>query len=168
MLRLIVLLVFALGACGVYAAEGDNEDDYFYEASLDKEQIKEIQLKKQAIELEEKSRLSTTTPADPAFFTVKQSQDQNIDWNKYYMDKMIAEYMKKFQLEQLEKRRIKFETDLNHPLLSIITLSLFFGISSIIGLLIAFFRGKQFRKNETTSQKKIIYDSVTQNENPTV
>lgn len=71
--------------------------------------------------------------------------------------------MEKYQAEQLEKRRKKLESDLNHPMLSILTLTTFFGLSSIIGLIIVYVRGKQFRKNDNSKVKKR-YEPVEVNE----
>ncbi len=112
--------------------------------------------------------LQTTTKATtPEFFAPKKTDDQKVEnWDQYYMEKMVKAYMDKYQEEQLQKRRLKFETDLNHPLLSIITLTAFFGISSFVGLIIVYVRGKQFRKNNTNATKgeKKIYKPVDANE----
>jgi hypothetical protein len=170
--NLIIFIVICSNLLLSASAENDdkkaNEDaedqDYFYDADLKQEDIKKIQEEKKKEELLRKSRETTTLAREPDFFTVKANKDQEIDWNKFYMQKMIEEHMKKYQEEQLELRRKKFENDLNHPMLSIITLTSFFGISSIIGLIVVFVRGKQFRKKENNNSEKKIYKPVLQNE----
>ena len=95
-----------------------------------------------------------------------------MDWDKYYAEKIISEYMKKMQAEQLEKRRLKAKTDLNHPMLSVITLVVFFGLGTFIGLIIMFVRSRQFQKtkpekltnNNNNTQNKTIYNKVEQND----
>ena len=165
----IHILLFLICLCNIYTvinAQDYSDDDYFYDADLTEDEVnkaKEETLK----EREHLKNIQTTKPATtPAFFAKKKSKDQDINWEEYYMEKMVAQYMKKYQAEQLEKRRQKFESDLNHPLLSIITLTGFFGIGSIIGLIIVYIRGKQFRKNGGSKlDKNSLYKPVDTNEN---
>ncbi len=157
----IVIIAF----CQNLAAEG--EDEYFYDSELSENDIKKIQEEKKLKEELLKNLQTTTKATTPEFFAPKKTDDQKVEnWDQYYMEKMVKAYMDKYQEEQLQKRRLKFETDLNHPLLSIITLTAFFGISSFVGLIIVYVRGKQFRKNNTNATKgeKKIYKPVDANE----
>ena len=148
--------------------EDEYVDDYFYESGLDENQVQEMHNKRIEEEALKKSLETTTLKTTPAFFAAKESKDQDIDWNKYYMETMVKAYMKKYQDEQLEKRRLKFESDVNHPMLSIITLTTFFGVSTMIGLIIVYVRGRQFRKNDSVKLEKKAYNSVSQIENNVV
>lgn len=167
----LVLVIISISCTILIKAEDDYEDDdYFYDAGLTDDDVKQIQIDKKK-EIDLKKKLETTKKATtPAFMAVKEkTEDQEMDWNKYYMEKMVKTYMKKYQNEQMEKRRLKFESDLNHPLLSIITLTTFFGVSSVIGLIIVYVRGKQFRKNDSSKfETQKIYNPVEQNETPNV
>ncbi len=140
------------------------EDDYFYDSALSEKDIKNIQQEKELEQQRLKSLQTTIKATTPEFFAQKKSEDQKVDnWDEFYMKKMVQTYMDKYQEEQLEKRRKKFETDLNHPLLSVITLTTFFTVTSIIGLVIVYVRGKQFRKN-TTKNEKNTFQPVDTNE----
>lgn len=166
-----LLITYTIIIC-VWAAPTEDTDvdrDYFYDTKLSDSEIDQIQVDKQRErELAERERAKVTVTA-PAFFAKQEEKpDQDIDLQKLYMEQMMKIYMKKYQEEQLEKRRAKFESDLNHPMLSVITLTCFFGISSIIGLIIVYIRGKQFRKNDSTKCEKKAYTSVEQNETPDV
>lgn len=161
------ILLFLVCLCNLYAVINSQDDsDYFYEADLTEEEVNKAK-KETKKEREYLKSIQTTTPATtPAFFVREKSKDQDVNWEEYYMEKMVAQYMKKYQEEQLEKRRQKFESDLNHPLLSIITLTGFFGIGSIIGLIIVYIRGKQFRKNGGSKlEKNSLYKPVDLKEN---
>lgn len=172
-LRLVysLLIAYTLFTC-VRTAPTDEievDDDYFYDTKLSDAEIDQIQAEKQREqELAEREKAKATVTA-PAFFAkLEEKPDQDIDLQRLYMEQMMKIYMKKYQEEQLEKRRAKFKSDLNHPMLSIITLTCFFGINSIIGLIIVYIRGKQFRKNDSNNGEKKAYTSVEQNETPVV
>ncbi len=106
-------------------------DDYFYDSSIDESKAKEIRENKTRIENELKLSQTTTTEPPPEFFQANEKKNDRFDWNEFYMDKMISEYMKRLQEQQIKNRKAK--SDLNHQILSIITLTAFFGITSFIG-----------------------------------
>ncbi len=172
-------LISLLLLCSLYIQCIANNDEYFFEPDLTEEQIQKIEQEKR-IQEAEKKRLeeeSKKKEEPPEFFKKNEQNDKNnkMDWDKYYAEKIISEYMKKMQAEQLEKRRLKAKTDLNHPMLSVITLVVFFGLGTFIGLIIMFVRSRQFQNtknnkpekltnNNNNSQNKTIYNKVEQND----
>lgn len=115
------------------------DPDYFYEDSLSKDEIEMIKKERQS-KLEEAKRLSTTTSEpDPEWFAKTDAAENPME---EYMKKMMQDYIKKYQKEQMDKIRASSKkSDLNHPLLSIITLSVFFGSGIVIGISIVLIKG---------------------------
>ena len=155
-------------------------DDYFYSPDLTSEQIKKAEEERAHKELEQKQieEKAKSTVQTPEFFRANEKNEKNneIDWDKYYMEKIMSEYMKKYQQDQLEKRRLKAKSELNHQVLSVITLVTFFGLGTLIGLVIMCVRSKQFqnsknksdpKKNGHLASKKPIYDKVEQTDQAT-
>lgn len=168
------------------------DDDYHYKPDLSDDQIKKLEEEKRLRELEkqrkeqEELRRIQDENKQPDFLEKIKENDKSANFNmeKFYMEKIMSEYMKKYQQEQLEKRRQKAKSDLNHPMLSVITLIVFFGLGTIIGLIIMFVRSKKFQKstyksdkrsnsstgttsnskNNNNSNKKPSYDKVEQND----
>ena len=173
---IFILVTISLASTDTTTQPTEQNDDYFHDEGLTPEQIKKIEQDKLRSELEKKllNDKLKSTEKPPQFFekNIEQNdKNKNIDWDKYYMEKMMTEYMKKYQQEQLEKRRLKAKSDLNHPMLSVITLVIFFGLGTFIGLIIIVVRSKQFQKSTyktdkgNTLPKKPIYDQVKQTEN---
>ena len=126
--------------------------DYFYDAEIGEEEVKKRQ---QEEKLKKSQEALSSTEKPPEFFeNNKQDESDKLDWNKFYMEKIIGEYMKKMQQEQLEKRKLKSKSDLNHPILSVITLTTFFGTGILIGVIIICVRGRQFQKNKDHTKNK--------------
>ena len=126
--------------------------DYFYDAEIGEEEVKKRQ---QEEKLKKSQEALSSTEKPPEFFeNNKQDESDKLDWNKFYMEKIIGEYMKKMQQEQLEKRKLKSKSDLNHPILSVITLTTFFGTGIFIGVIIICVRGRQFQKNKDHTKNK--------------
>jgi hypothetical protein len=160
----------------LYKRENKNskrsDDDYFYDDSLTKEDIEKIQKKKQEEEQIRKEKEQSEKKAEedqPNWF--KEINEQNSkDPFEEMMKTKIEEYIKKYQKEQMDKFREKYKSksDLNHQLLSIITLSVFFGSGIVIGLIIVFFRSYNFNaikskgRNGEDPKKNIKYAVVEQ------
>jgi len=169
------------------ANSNDKQPDYFYDSSLTEEEIEKAKNeKKQSASL---NQIETSTKTDPNWFKESnkpvedpfanfidffssKSQENNTD--KQQMPPMIKEMMLKYQAEQMEKWRQsrKSTSNLNHQVLSIITLSAFFGIGIVVSLMIAFTRGLQFKKLKQSikntygnKKKKSIYKSVEELDN---
>jgi hypothetical protein len=136
----------------------NSNDDYFYSPNITVDQIKKAEEDRILKELENKKNeeRSKSTEKPPDFFKANEKNEKNneIDWDKYYMEKIMSEYMKKYQQEQLEKRRLKAKSELNHPVLSVLTLVTFFGLGSFIGLIIMCVRSKQFSNSKNKSDTK--------------
>lgn len=163
----------------------EKQPDYFYDQALSDEEIE-----KAKIEKKEKSpvkQVETSTKTDPDWFkeSNKPVNDPFANFLDFFSSKenktdkqeippMMKEIMQKYQAEQMEKFRQsrKSTSNLNHKLLSVITLAGFFGSGIIISLAIAFTRGIKFRKLKQSfretyggKKKKSIYNSVEQIDN---
>jgi len=172
-------------------SEEKNSNDYFYDDGLNKEQIEQLQKEKKEKELLENEKQKEEKVDDPVWFkednkpkedplkklmesfksaldSNKNSEnDTNSDPNSKYIKDFIKDYLKKYEKEQIEKFRSKNKSnsDVNHPMLSIITLSAFFSSGIVIGLIIVFVRGQHFKRlkrNSTNLKKKNIYKEVQQ------
>lgn len=148
-----------------------SDDDYFYDDSLTKEEIEKIQKQKQEEErLRKEKEEAEKKKEKPPEWVEEVNEKIRKDPFEEMMKTKIEEYIKKYQKEQMDKFRekSKSKSDLNHQLLSIITLSVFFGSGIVIGLIIVFFRSYNFsaiksksRNNEDT-KKNIKYSVVNQ------
>lgn len=142
-------------------------EDYFYDEGVDEEKVKEMQRNKTLIEEQRRNSETTTTEKEPDWFAKKDSDDPFAK----YMEEAFKEYIKKYQKEQAEKlkSRFKSKSDLNHPQLSVITLTAFFGIGVFISLVIVYFKGRTFKNSKPSGDKQKIleknsYKSVQQND----
>jgi hypothetical protein len=151
----------------------DVDDDYFYDDKLSKEEIDSLKKNRQLEWQRAAESASTTTEPTPEWFNRNESENSEM---QKYMEEQIKEYLKKYQKEQMEKMKLKKKSDLNHPLLSVITLSVFFGSGIVIGLVIVLVKGNNFKNTSITkrasskqqqkkkSLDKTAYKSVAQNE----
>ena len=155
----LVLLVCVLQtANGVSAAADESvkepEPDYFYDEGMDKAQIEELQrqkdvAKKQAQEEEERKNAELE---DPEWFKEAKAVDDE-DPFKEFMKKQMADYIKKYRKEMMDKLKAKSKSDLNHPLLSVITLTAFFGSSITVGLIVVLCRAHRYKLATSTHEK---------------
>jgi hypothetical protein len=168
------------------ANSNEKQPDYFYDSSLTEEEIEKAKNeKKQSASIKQ---VETTNKTDPNWFKESNkpvedpfanfldffsSKSQN-NTDKQPMPPMMKEMMLKYQAEQMEKWRQsrKSTSNLNHQMLSIITLSAFFGTGIVVSLIIAFTRGIQFKKLKQSikntygnKKKKSIYKSVEELDN---
>lgn len=123
----------------------DDNDDYFYDSSMSKEEIeKKKQEKAEAEEKREKEEeAKKPKESDPEWFKRGNETD---DPMAKFMEDAIKEYMKKMQKEYMEKMKAKKKSDINHPFWSVVTLAVFFGTGILIGLTIVVIRGNSFNK----------------------
>ena len=173
-----------------------DNSDYFYDAALTDEEIqKQKEANKNSL-LKTNEAVSEQKVEDPEWFkesnkpiedpfakifnflnpnsqAAKTSDSQNAtDPQMQLMLNFFKEHSKELQAIQYEKFRQsrKSKSNLNHKLLSLLTLTAFFGISILVALVVAFLRGQQFSrmKNKVMAnfdrneKKKTIYDPVNQ------
>lgn len=181
------------GSTTTITSEDKNSNDYFYDDSLNKEQIEQIQKEKIEKEKLESEKKKENNVDDPLWFkednkpkedplkglmesfksaldpSKNSDNDTDSNPNSKYIKEYIKDYLKKYEKEQIEKFRSKNKSnsDLNHPVLSIITLSAFFSSGIVIGLIVVFIRGQHFKKlkrNSTNLKKKnsTVYKEVAQ------
>lgn len=122
-----------------------SNDDYFYDSSLTKEDIKKIQDEKSKLEEQRELENEVKQPAEkePDWFARSNNTD---DPMAKFMEEAIKDYMKRMQKEYMEKMKGKKKSDINHQFWSVITLAVFFGTGISIGLAIVVIRGNSFNK----------------------
>jgi hypothetical protein len=120
-------------------------EDYFYDETLSQAEIEEQQKKRK---LEEEARLkalTTTTEPPPEWFD-KQEENPMMS----YIKQECQKYVKK-HFEEMSKTKTK--SNLNHSMLSVVTLTGFFSLGIFIGLLIVLIKGRTFKKNAKSGNK---------------
>ncbi|RMZ95646.1 hypothetical protein BpHYR1_006840 [Brachionus plicatilis] len=141
-----------------------NGQDYFYDESLNPEQIKEMQLNKTRLEEEQRKKVSTTTEKVPEWF---QNQNSDDPLNKFMKEK-FDEYLKKFKKEQKEKLRSRYKAStIDHSFWSVVSLIAFFGTGTLISLIVIVVKSNQMSnvsKREKSTKIKADYSPVNQNE----
>ena len=132
------------------------DDDYFHEEGVDEEEAKkrDEEKKRQAEEAakrreeEENAKKTNNEEPDPSL-SLKET-----DFGSFLTNERIAELLKNFQKEQMEKHKSKNKSDIDHQLWSVITLTLFFGSGITIGVIIVLVRGRSFQKSKNSIIEK--------------
>jgi hypothetical protein len=124
-----------------------NDDDYFYDANLDPNEIERLRKQKEQEELDRLKAVTTTTELAPDWFNKKEENPMI-----KYMENACKEYVKK-QFDEMRKSKSK--STLNHSLLSVLTLTGFFSLGFFIGIIIVLVKGRTFSKYSSSSNSKL-------------
>lgn len=163
-----ILIILTLTTAGSKAATKDtktNDDpDYFYDESLNQESIEKLKQEKEieASKKRQEEDANKKKEEDPAWFIKENDPENVID---VFMKQQIDTYLKKYRKEQIEKLKSKKKSDLNHQVLSIVFVSAFFVVGTLIGLLIVFIRGhsQKMSKIFKSKSKKLTADGKNNN-----